>query len=104
MLIYSVTVNVEASAEAEWLSWMQQTHIPEVMATGKFDSYAIHKLEEPQPEDDSASYNILYTCSSQELLEQYRRQDAPALQQEHNDRFGNRTVAFRVILERIAQG
>ena len=36
MLIYNVTINIEESVEKEWLAWMQQVHIPEVIATGKF--------------------------------------------------------------------
>ena len=36
MIIYNVTINIEEAATAEWLAWMQETHIPDVIATGKF--------------------------------------------------------------------
>ena len=38
MLLYNVTVIIEDAAAEEWLQWMQEIHIPEVMATGKFVS------------------------------------------------------------------
>ena len=36
MIIYSVTVSVDEDVHEEWVSWMKQTHIPDVMATGFF--------------------------------------------------------------------
>ena len=38
MIIYNVTINIEESISQEWMSWMQKTHIPEVMNTGMFVS------------------------------------------------------------------
>ncbi len=29
MYIYNVTVNIEESAEKDWLDWMKNKHIPE---------------------------------------------------------------------------
>jgi len=36
MIMYNVTVMVEEDLATAWLDWMNQTHIPEVMATGFF--------------------------------------------------------------------
>ena len=44
MLLYNVTVIVEDDAEQAWFEWMQETHIPEVMSTGKFVSNRLLKL------------------------------------------------------------
>ncbi len=38
MILYNVTVALDPAIETEWLAWMQQEHIPEVMATGCFDT------------------------------------------------------------------
>jgi hypothetical protein len=104
MIIYSVTVNVEDVVVNDWVQWMQQQHIPDVLATGKFEGYMMHRLVNPQPEDGSHSYNIQYLCRSQALLDQYMEEDAPGLQAEHTQRFGDYCVAFRVILERVSHG
>ena len=36
MIIYNVTVNVEAEIHNDWISWMKEVHIPDVMNTGYF--------------------------------------------------------------------
>jgi len=36
MIIYSVTVNIDDSVHDEWVTWMKEVHIPDVMATGYF--------------------------------------------------------------------
>ena len=34
MIIYNVTINIDASIHDEWLAWIKE-HIPQVLATGK---------------------------------------------------------------------
>ena len=35
MIIYNVTSNIDESIHDEWLNWMRQEHIPQVLGTGK---------------------------------------------------------------------
>jgi Domain of unknown function (DUF4286) len=44
MIIYNVTCNVEKGMAEEWLQWMLHTHIPEVMATGCFQTSKVLRL------------------------------------------------------------
>ena len=36
MIIYNVTMAVEVAIHDEWIEWMANEHMPEVMATRKF--------------------------------------------------------------------
>ena len=36
MIIYNVTVSIDQSIHEDWLQWMKEIHIPEVMETGFF--------------------------------------------------------------------
>jgi len=99
MIVYSVTVTIEREIEQEWLEWMQTKHIPDVMATGCFLRYEIKKLLEPIQEDSGPTYNIQYYCPSLEVLNTYFQQHAPVLQKEHTERYKDRFVAFRTILQ-----
>jgi hypothetical protein len=99
MIIYSVTVSIESSLANEWLNWMLVRHIPDVMDTGYFARYDVRKLLEPPPEPGHETYNIQYQCRSRDQLEEYQQKEAPRLQQEHKQRYRNRFVAFRSILE-----
>lgn len=96
MYIYNVTVNIEDSAHDEWLTWMKETHIPDVMDTGLFISNRI--LQVMVEEDNGTTYSIQYEVRDMETLQLYQQVYAPKLQQEHKDRFEGKFVAFRTIL------
>lgn len=98
MLLYNVTVSVEESIHTEWLAWMKEIHIPEVLATGIFKSHRICKLLMPKPEE-GVTYAVQYYCDNQEVLNRYFEEFAPVLQQAHAAKYGNRVYAFRTVLE-----
>ncbi len=98
MILYNVTVSVESSIHQQWLTWMQEVHIPEVMATGKFKTYRVCKLLQPVPEE-GVTFAVQYYCDSRAVLDQYFADHAPALQAAHQARFGGQAMAFRTILE-----
>ena len=99
MIIYNVTVNIDDDAHKDWVSWMKEVHIPEVMATGYFlDSrFARVMVEEQQ----GTTYSIQYMCKSQIDLGEYQINHAPRLQAEHKSRFEGKFVAFRTLLEMV---
>ncbi len=100
MLLYNVTVSVDQRMADEWLSWMKNEHIPEVMATGMFAMHRICKLVQPAPQpDEGITYAIQYYCDSQEQLNRYFAEYAPGLQKAHTLKFGQHTAAFRTVLE-----
>jgi uncharacterized protein (UPF0305 family) len=101
MIIYSVTVSVEASSSLDWLTWMQNVHIPDVMNTGYFIEHHIQELLDPVPQPGMVTFNIQYHCKSMTDLKAYQEKESPWLQQEHNDKFKDRFVAFRTILKRL---
>lgn len=99
MIVYSVTVNIDDSVHTDWLAWMKNKHIPEVMATGFFTEYRMLKVISRNEGEEGMSYNIQYTCPSMADLHQYQINHAPALQKEHSDRYDGKFAAFRTLLE-----
>lgn len=99
MIVYSVTVQIDTEIEKEWLQWMKNKHIPDVMASGCFLKYEIKKLLDPIESNAVSTYNIQYYSPSMETLETYFQHYAPELQKEHSERYQNRFVAFRTILQ-----
>lgn len=97
MIIYNVTVNIEHDVHDEWLKWMKTEHIPDVMKTGFFIENKICKVL--VDEEQGTTYSIQYTAPDMQALEQYQRDHALRLQKEHSDRFANKFVAFRTLLE-----
>jgi len=97
MIIYNVTVNIDYDIHDEWLQWMQEIHVPEVMKTGMFLEARISKILHEE-EEGGRSYAIQYLCESMETYEKYRDEFAPALQKSHTEKFAGKFVAFRTLL------
>jgi len=100
MVLYNVTVIIEDAAAEEWLQWMLEIHIPEVMATGKFVSNRLLKvLDSP---NEGITYCIQYVAETVEDYDDYQLNYAPALQADLQRNFENRFVAFRTLMEFVA--
>lgn len=100
MLLYNVTVGIDKDAEQEWLRYMKQKHIPDVMKTGMFLSWKMFKVLH-DAEDGTISYSVQYFASSIEQVQQYLDVFAPKLVEEHRKQFHNKHVAFRTLLEEV---
>lgn len=102
MIIYNVTLHVEDAACEAWVAWMQNTHIPEVLATGKFREARLCRVL-TEGSQGGSSYAVQYLATDREMLQRYYREDAPRLRQALADRFGELVVAFRTELELMSQ-
>ncbi|MBK8499745.1 MAG: DUF4286 family protein [Flavobacteriales bacterium] len=97
MIVYNVTISIDADAHDEWLTWMKDEHIPEVMSTGLFtDSRMMKVLAD---DDGGITYAIQYTAPDMAHYERYRDGHALRLQAKTQERYGGRFVAFRTLLQ-----
>tara|TARA_Y100000766_G_scaffold268322_1_gene264318 strand:+ start:159 stop:464 length:306 start_codon:yes stop_codon:yes gene_type:complete len=95
MIIYNVTVTVDESILSEWLIWMKEKHIPEVLNTGLFIKAQLKKIIS----DKNNTFAVAYSCANMQDLHQYQVNFASKIQQKHIKKFGDKAVAFRTILE-----
>ncbi len=100
MYIYNVTIKISLSIEQEWLAWMKNEHLDEVIATGMFDKYSFLELIDPADED-SKTYIAQYFTDGEDRYNQYIEHFAPALRQKGYELFGDEFIAFRTILKKI---
>jgi hypothetical protein len=98
MFIYNVTTKVDAAIHSNWLSWMQQEHIPEVIATGCFTKATLLRLLEVD-DSDGPTYAIQYFAESKALYNRYMEKHAVGLRQKILDKWGNRIIAFRSLMQ-----
>lgn len=101
MIVYNVTINIEDDVNTEWVKWMRETHIPEVMRTGLFLSYTFNRLLTRQHDETGTTYVIQYLARNMADYEAYQDKHAPALQQETRRLFEGKFVAFRTIMETV---
>lgn len=102
MILYNVTINIQESVHDQWMQWMQEKHINEVLATGKFSSARLVKVL-VEEEMGGITYAIQYTTDSMETLQKYYKEDAPRLREEGAQLFGDKMLAFRTELQLIAE-
>jgi phospholipid N-methyltransferase len=98
MYIYNVTTNIDESLHDSWLKWMQEKHIPDMLATGKFTKALLSKVLVNE-EMGGITYSTQYTCASREILDMYYKEDATKLRTEALEKFGNKFGAFRTEME-----
>jgi hypothetical protein len=100
MFVYNVTIKIDPSVNDDWKEWMQAVHIPDVLATGYFESHLFTRVISLD-ESDGITYSIQYRVKDMATLHRYQVQEAQRLQDEHQQRYSEKFVAFRTILEVI---
>lgn len=98
MIIYNVTIKVDGSIQVPWLAWMKATHIPEVIATGCFTKATVLQLLEID-DSEGPTFAIQYFAESKALYNRYIEKFAPDMRQRSFDKWGNRFIAFRSVMQ-----
>lgn len=98
MLIYNVTTKVAASIATPWLQWMQQEHLPAVMATGCFTAFSMARLLEVD-DSEGPTYAVQYHAVERPDYERYIAQHAERLRKDAFEKWGNGFISFRSLME-----
>lgn len=95
MVVYEVTSRLlTESIEKEWLEWMLDEHIEQVVKTGCFTSADLFKDTE-----NSLRYTVRYESRDMEDLHRYMLEFAPKLRAEFIKRFDGYVEIKRTIWE-----
>jgi len=102
MIIYNVTINIDNSIHEQWLSWMQEKHIKDVLATGKFIKAKFIKVLVEEPTNET-TYCVQYFAENKSNLESYYLENAQRLREEGLKMFGDKMLAFRTELKVLSE-
>jgi len=100
MFIYNVTIKVDPSIHEDWVTWMKEEHLQQVMKTSCFEKYQFVKLLEID-ESEGPTYAAQYYAISRAQYNRYIDLYADKLRKESMDKWGNRFIAFRTLMEVI---
>ena len=100
MILYNITINVSPDIEQDFISWMKMTHIPEVLETGIFHDHKFFRLIH-DTEDGSTNYCIQYFTENLKLMMEYESKHAPGLRAKTQERYKDKAISFRTLLETI---
>jgi hypothetical protein len=98
MIIYNVTVKVEAAIAENWLQWLLNEHIPDVMSTKCFADYRVVRLIEVD-DSEGPTYAIQYNADSKSDYNRYIEIHAAEMRQRSFEKWGQRFIAFRSVME-----
>lgn len=98
MFIYNVTTKVDHSIWEAWLQWIKEEHIPDIIATGCFTRATIMQLLETD-DSEGPTYAIQYAAESKAFYNRYIEQFAPVMRQKAFDKWGNKFMAFRSVMQ-----
>lgn len=101
MYIYNVTTNIEESVQNEWLDWMKNVHLPEMLETGKFSKVLMTRVMVKE-QMGGVTYSVQYTAESKEMLQRYYDEDAVEMRSK-SKAFEGKFVAFRTEMEVVKE-
>jgi hypothetical protein len=98
MIVYNVTIKIVNAIHVDWLQWLKEEHVPEVIQTGCFTNASILRLLEGDDAEDP-TYTIQYFAESKGLYNRYIENHAPAMRQKSFDKWGDQFIAFRSVMQ-----
>ena len=98
MLLYNVTIKIDWSIHDEWLAWMQDIHIPEVLGTGCFSSHKLLRLLQVD-EEDGPTYAVQYFAESKAFYNRYATQYAATHNLEATGKWGDKFISFNTLMQ-----
>ncbi|MBE2281693.1 MAG: DUF4286 family protein [Ignavibacteriaceae bacterium] len=97
MIIYNVEISIIKEHQTDFLMWMVEEHIPEVLASGYFSDAKFLQVLDPEDENN-IHFEVQYDCDSLEKLREYRQVAAPGLIKKTEAKFGGKFTAKRTIM------
>ena len=88
MFTYTLTATFDHTAVAdEWIAWLRDEHLAEVLAAGALDAEVIRVDSPDQPADQPVRCEVRYHFASRQSFAAYERDHASRLRAEGLKRF-----------------
>ena len=98
MFIYNVTIKVHAAIQKEWLQWLRETHIPDVIGTNCFTGFRIVRLLDID-DSEGPTYAIQYNAESKASYNLYIEKYAGEMRRRSFEKWGDQFIAFRSLMQ-----
>ena len=98
MLIYNVTTKINWRIHEDWVKWMKEKHIPDVMNSGCFTETRFLRLLETD-ETEGPTYAAQFHADSIAEYNRYLEAFAPLLRKDVLTNWGDNFISFRSLME-----
>lgn len=98
MFIYNVTTKIDWSIHDEWVLWMKNIHMPELVATGCFTHTQLVRLLDTD-EQDGPTYAAQYFAKNKSDYNRYIEKYADSYRKKIYDQWGDQLASFRSLMQ-----
>ena len=98
MIIYNVTTKVHNSISKEWLQWLKEVHVKEILDTGCFTEFKIVKLLEID-EEEGPTYALQLYADSKAMYNRYVEKFAGNMRHEAFEKWGDKFISIRTVMQ-----
>ena len=99
MIIYNVTYSVEPEIHKDWLIWIKNNYIPELIKYGVFDKVILHQVI--SEEDSFITYAVQYVFSNMKDFSFFQKELYESFKKKHVQRYQERVSLFGTLLRQI---
>ncbi|MET0635625.1 MAG: DUF4286 family protein [Chitinophagaceae bacterium] len=96
-LIYNVTTKVDGAAGEEWLAWMKEEYIPEMLGTGCFHDAVILQLTEVD-DSEGPTFAVQYSSAGRSQYNRFIQLFADDMRRKAEARWGAQIISFGSVL------
>lgn len=100
MYLYNITTKITHRIHEDWVRWMKEKHIPELMNTGCFTGYRFVRVLEID-DREGPTYAVQFYAASKSDYERYLADYAPSLQKDALENWGDNFIGFRSLMELV---
>lgn len=100
MILLNTTFAVDPTAEHDFINWIRQEYIPEILANDSFSDILFTKIVmPPSSEDHTPSYALHFKAPSEEIASNWLETYGARIFSSINSRHKDKVLPFITILE-----
>ena len=100
MYLHNITYLVPHAIKNDWLRWMQEEHIPEMLATGLFTHHRMLQLMEVD-ESEGVTFACQFYTETEPNYRKYISGHSKTLQEKASIVWGDQVVSFRTLMKSV---
>ncbi len=98
MILYNVTIKVHNSIHSQWLQWLKEEHVKDILATECFTHYKILQILEID-NSEGPTYAVQYFAESKALYNRYVEKFLEEMRTRSFQKWGDKFIAFRSVMQ-----
>ena len=98
MIIYNITIKIQSAIQQQWLIWLTDEHIPEILNTGCFTQFNILQLLDTD-DSEGPTYAVQFHAESKAQYNRYLELFSGELRKKSYEKWGDQFIAFSSVMQ-----